>query len=102
MEAKKIKLDEIIDYHEESIVSRMLINRECGNITLFSFDKGQSLSEHTAPYDVLLYIIDGTAKVKISHEEVFLNKGEAVIIPANKPHEVHAVEKFKMMLVMIR
>ncbi len=102
MNAKKLKLSDLVSYHEDSIVSRMIINRECGNVTLFSFDKNQGLSEHTAPYDVLLYVFEGKAEVRISEEKVVLNEGEAVVIPANEPHEVHALEKFKMMLVMIR
>ncbi|MBP7088058.1 MAG: cupin domain-containing protein [Candidatus Omnitrophica bacterium] len=99
---KVLELDNLIQYQKDSVVSRMLIQKQTGNMTLFAFDKDQGLSEHTAPFDALVYILDGEAQVNISQEVFVLKKGEAIIMPANKPHSLKAVEKFKMVLVMIR
>jgi quercetin dioxygenase-like cupin family protein len=83
-------------------VSRTLIDKKTGTVTLFAFDKQQGLSEHTAPYDALVQIIDGEAEVTISGKKHQLKQGEMIIMPANKPHALKAIERFKMMLVMIR
>ncbi len=95
-------LDEMLDFQEGSVVSRALINKERGNVTLFSFDKDEGLSEHSAPFDALVYIFDGKAKITISKIDYFLEKGQMILMPANEPHGLKAIEKFKMMLIMIK
>ncbi|UCC19732.1 MAG: cupin domain-containing protein [Promethearchaeota archaeon] len=97
-----LNLDSMLEYQEGSIVSRALINKDVGTLTLFSFDKGESLSEHTAPFDALVYIFDGEAEILISGEKFLLSKGQMIIMPANEPHALKAIEKFKMMLIMIK
>jgi quercetin dioxygenase-like cupin family protein len=92
----------LIDYQEGSVVSRTIIDKNAGTITLFAFDKGQGLSEHTAPYDALVYILDGEAEVTISGKPIRLKEGALTIMPANEPHALSAVTKFKMLLIMIR
>lgn len=91
-----------IDYKKDSIVSKTLINKTTGTITLFAFDKGQGLSEHIAPFDALVYVFDGEAIITIEKKRFQLKKGELIILGAGKTHSVKAKEKFKMMLVMIR
>ena len=106
MEVKKdgsaVKLSELVDYQDGSIVSKEIIKAEKGTVTLFAFDKGQGLSEHTAPFDALVYNLDGKAEVTIEGKPHLLEAGEIIIMPANKPHALKAVERFKMLLVMIR
>jgi quercetin dioxygenase-like cupin family protein len=97
-----LNLESLLDYQEGSVVSRTIINKDVGTITLFSFDKGESLSEHTAPYDALVYVFDGEAEIIISGEKFVLNTGQMIIMPANEPHALKALEKFKMMLIMIK
>ncbi|MFX1387173.1 MAG: cupin domain-containing protein [Promethearchaeota archaeon] len=97
-----LNLDSLLDYQEGSVVSRALINKDVGTVTLFSFDKGEGLSEHTAPFDALVYIFDGEAKITISNEDFILSKGQMIIMPANQPHALKAIGKFKMMLIMIK
>ncbi|MFX1417956.1 MAG: cupin domain-containing protein [Promethearchaeota archaeon] len=97
-----LDLDSMLDYQEGSVVSRALINKDVGTLTLFSFDKGENLSEHTAPFDALVYVFDGEAEILISGEKFILNKGQMIIMPANEPHALKAIEKFKMMLIMIK
>jgi quercetin dioxygenase-like cupin family protein len=97
-----LKLDDLIDYQKGSIVSRQIINKNAGTITVFAFDKGEGLSEHRAPFNALVYIIDGKVKIAISGKQYHLKKGELIIMPANEIHALKAVEKFKMLLVMIR
>ena len=96
------KLKEMVDYQESSIVSKEIIKGETGTVTLFAFDKGQGLSEHTAPFDALVNVIDGEANVTISGENFTVKQGEMIIMPANKPHSVNAVKQFKMLLVLIK
>jgi quercetin dioxygenase-like cupin family protein len=96
------KLADMLDYQEASVVSRTLIDKKAGTVTLFAFDKQQGLSEHTAPYDALVQIIDGEAEIMISGKKHHLKQGEMIIMPANEPHALKALERFKMMLVMIR
>jgi len=96
------KLGELVDYQEGSIVSRTLIDKSSGTITLFAFDKGQGLSEHTAPFDAMVYIFDGEAEVTISGKPVQVKQGEMIIMPANEPHALKAIVRFKMMLTMIK
>jgi quercetin dioxygenase-like cupin family protein len=89
-------------YQEGAVVSREIIKKGTGTVTVFAFDKGQGLSEHTAPFDALVNIIDGEAEIMISGSPNSLKAGDFIIMPANKPHSLHAVKKFKMMLTMIR
>jgi len=96
------KLAELIDYQPGSIVSREIISKKTGTVTLFAFDVGQGLSEHTAPFDALVYITDGEGEITISGRPFILGPGEVIIMPANEPHAVKAVTRFKMLLVMIR
>jgi len=93
---------DLIDYADGSIVSRQIIQRKSGNITLFSFDKGQRLSEHTAPFDAVISVIDGEAEVRINAVSYKLTAGQNIIMPANNPHAVTATERFKMVLTMIK
>ena len=95
-------LTDLVNYQEGSVVSRTLIEKKAGTVTLFAFAEGQGLSEHTAPYDALVYIINGEADITISGKTIRLKNGEMTILPANKPHALKAVTRFKMMLVMIR
>ncbi len=95
-------LNELIDYQEKSVVSKTLIDKNVGTVTLFAFDKGEGLSEHTAPYDALVYIFDGEAEISINGKPFHLKKDQMIIMPANEPHALKAVEKYKMMLIMIR
>jgi len=92
----------LVQYQEGSIVSREIVRKETGTVTVFAFDKGQGLSEHTAPFDALVHVLDGSAAITISGEEHPVKAGELIIMPANKPHALLAKERFKMMLVMIR
>ena len=100
--AKVARLSDLVDYQENAIVSRTIIDKKTGTITLFAFDEGQSLSEHTAPFEVLVYILDGEAEVAISGKHLNLKIGEMTIIPTNEPHALRALKKFKILLVMIR
>ena len=95
-------LKELVEYQGDSVVSKTLIDKQAGTVTLFAFDKEQGLSEHTAPYDALVYIVDGTAEVTISGKTHHLVEGEMIVMPANEPHALKATEKFKMVLVMIK
>ncbi|HIE05368.1 MAG TPA: cupin domain-containing protein [bacterium (Candidatus Stahlbacteria)] len=97
-----VSLKNLIDYQEGSIVSRSIIDKKAGTVTLFAFDKGEALSEHTAPFDAMVYIIDGKADVKISNKIHTLKKNDMIIMPANEPHAIKAITKFKMLLVLIR
>ena len=100
--AEATNLKDLIEYQSGSVVSRTIIDKQAGTTTLFAFDKGQGLSEHTAPYDALVYIIEGEADVTINGKPLQLKQGEVTIMPANQPHALTAVTKFKMLLVMIR
>jgi quercetin dioxygenase-like cupin family protein len=95
-------LTDLATYQEGSVVSRMLLKRKGGNVTLFAFDAGEGLSEHTAPFDALVYIVDGAAEVTLDGEPHQVTAGETILLPANVPHALHAAERFKMLLVMIR
>lgn len=97
-----LNLDSMLDFQEGSVVSRALISKDVGTVTLFSFDKGEGLSEHTAPFDALVYVFYGEAEIIISSESFVLKKGQMIIMPANEPHALKALEKFKMMLIMIK
>jgi quercetin dioxygenase-like cupin family protein len=100
--AQAARLVDLVDYQKGSVVSRTIIDRKAGTVTLFAFDEGEGLSEHTAPFDALVYLVDGEAEVVISGKPVLLKEGEMVVMPANKPHALRAVKKFKMVLTMIR
>ena len=100
--AKASNLSDLIAYQEGSVVSRTIIDKKPGTITLFAFDEKQGLSEHTAPYDALVYLLDGEVEVTIAGKPVNLKAGEMTIMPANKPHALSAKTRFKMLLVMIK
>lgn len=95
-------LAELVQYSDDSIVSKTILDKPVGTITLFAFDKGQSLSEHTTPYDAVVQILEGRAKLTIGGEDVKVSAGQIIIMPGNVPHDVVAEEKFKMLLTMIR
>jgi quercetin dioxygenase-like cupin family protein len=102
LKGKSFKIESLIDYQENSVVSREIIRKETGTVTIFAFDKGEGLSEHTAPFDAMVQIVDGTAEIVISGNKNIVKSGEMIIMPANDPHALNAVEKFKMILTMIR
>lgn len=92
----------MIDYQKGSVVSREIISKKTGTITLFAFDEGEGLSEHTAPFDALVYLLEGEAEITISGKPFRLKQGEMIIMPAHQPHALAALKKFKMLLIMIR
>jgi len=96
------RLVDLIAYQSGSVVSRTIIDKKTGTVTLFSFDQGQGLSEHTAPFDALVYLLDGEAEISISGKPHHLREGEMVMMPANEPHALKAVRRFKMLLTMVR
>ncbi|MBW1897045.1 MAG: cupin domain-containing protein [Deltaproteobacteria bacterium] len=100
--AEPQNLIDLVNYQEGSVVSRTLIKKKTGTVTLFAFDQDQALSEHTAPFDAMVYILDGKAEIIISGNSNILEKGNMIIMPANEPHALKAREQFKMMLTMIR
>lgn len=95
-------INQLIDYQEGSVVSKEIINKVSGTITLFAFDEGQGLSEHTAPYDALVLVIDGTAEITISGKINQVKSGQILLMPANDSHAIKATERFKMLLTMIK
>ncbi|MEW6288138.1 MAG: cupin domain-containing protein [Chloroflexota bacterium] len=97
-----LHLTDMVSYNEGSVVSRQITKAEAGNVTLFAFDQDQELSEHTAPFDALVHVLEGEAEVKISGKPFHLKSGDAIIMPANEPHAVRALTRFKMLLTMIR
>ena len=97
-----LKLSDMLQYQEGSIVSRTIVDKPAGTCTLFAFDEGQGLSEHTAPFDALVHLLDGEAEVTISGNALQVKQGEMVIMPANQPHALRAASRFKMLLVMIK
>ena len=100
--AEVVRLTDLVNYQEGSVVSRTLVNRATGTVTLFAFDEGQGLSEHTAPFDAIAHVIEGESEITISGKSVCVAAGEAVLLPANQPHSLKALGKFKMQLTMIR
>lgn len=102
MKEKVLNSKDLIEYQKDSIVSRMLINKDVGSVTFFAFDEKQKLSEHTAPYDALVQVLDGEVEICISGKKFSLKQGDFIIMPANKPHAVTATKKFNMILTMIK
>lgn len=100
--SEKFNLAGAVEYASGSVVSKTIEKKDSGNLTLFAFDQGQGLSEHSAPFDAMVNIIDGKAEVTIDKKPHILVKGESIIMPANIQHALKAVEKFKMLLVMIK
>ncbi len=99
---KKFVYTDSIDYAKDSVVSKIVLKKETGNLTLFAFDKGQGLSEHTAPFDAMVFIVDGEADIIIDGKSNVLKVGETIIMPANISHALKATEQFKMLLTMIK
>ena len=99
---KALQLVSLIDYQKDSVVSKQLWEKKTGTLTLFTFDAGQSLSEHAAPYDATILVIDGKAEILIGGKSHEVSAGQMIIMPANIPHAVKARERFKMLLIMIR
>ena len=97
-----LTLENMLDYQKGSVVSRTLIDKKVGIVTLFSFDEGQGLSEHITPFDALVYIFDGKVEITISNEKFILIKGQMILMPANELHALKALKPFKMMLTMIK
>jgi len=91
-----------VAYAIDAVVSKTLLKKDTGNISMFSFEKGQGLSEHTAPFDAVVYLLDGRAEITIGGRSQSVTKGEMLIMPANVPHALHAPERFKMLLIMIK
>ena len=102
LKGKVLKTADLIEYQDGSVVSREIIRKDTGTVTIFAFDKGEGLSEHTAPFDAMVQIIDGKAEITISGNKNILEAGEMIIMPANEPHALKALEKYKMVLTMIR
>jgi quercetin dioxygenase-like cupin family protein len=104
MELKGIVMDlaSVADYHEGSVVSREILKGKAGSVTLFAFDAGEGLSEHTAPFDALVSVLDGEAEITVGGERHRVGQGEAIIMPAGVPHAVKGLRRFKMLLVMIK
>jgi quercetin dioxygenase-like cupin family protein len=100
--SEAINLNGMIAYQKDAVVSRTLIKKQTGTVTLFAFDQGQALSEHTTPFDAIAHIIDGEAEITISGKVSHLKAGEIIIMPANEPHALKAVKKYKMLLIMIK
>jgi len=92
----------LVEYADDSVVSKTILNKPVGTITLFAFDKGQGLSEHTSPYDAVVHVLEGTSQINIGGQEIEVSAGELIVMPANVPHALDGQEKFKMLLIMIR
>jgi len=100
--AKTLNTAALIDYQDGAVVSKTLIQQPTGTVTLFAFAQGQGLSEHSAPFDAMVVVMDGKAEIKISGQPHLVSAGEMIIMPANQPHALAAIEKFKMLLIMIK
>lgn len=100
--AQAVKLAELVEYANAAIVSRTLTGNDAGTMTLFAFDAGEALSEHSTPFDAFVQVLDGEAELIIGGQKVITRAGETVLMPANIPHAVNAVQRFKMLLTMIR
>jgi quercetin dioxygenase-like cupin family protein len=97
-----LRLVDMVNYQEGATVSRTLMKRATGTITLFAFDEGQGLSEHTTPFDALAHVLEGQAEISVSGNPLVISGGESVLLPANQPHALKAITRFKMLLTMIR
>jgi quercetin dioxygenase-like cupin family protein len=97
-----LNITALADYQAGAVVSRQITKADGGNVTLFAFDEGQELSEHTTPFDALVHVLDGEAEIRISGKPFLLKAGEIILMPANQPHALKAVRKFKMLLTMIK
>ena len=97
-----INVAQLTEYQQAAVVSRTVIDKKTGTVTVFAFDKGQGLSEHTSPYDALVEVLEGEAEITIAGTAMCVNAGEMIIMPAKKPHSLRAIKKFKMMLILIR
>ena len=102
LKGQPFDLAENIAYADGAVVSKTLVSKDAGSITLFSFDKGQGISEHAAPYDAVAYIMEGRAEIVLGGKPHKVNSGQMLVMPANVPHALKAIERFKMMLIMIR
>jgi quercetin dioxygenase-like cupin family protein len=102
LRGKALKARDLVGYDKGAVVSRTIIEKKTGTVTIFSFDKGQGLSEHTAPFDAMVEILDGEAEITISGKARKVKAGEFIIMPAHEPHSLRAVKKYKMALIMIR
>ncbi|TEU12699.1 cupin domain-containing protein [Candidatus Bathyarchaeota archaeon] len=96
------RLVDLVSYQKGAVVSRTMLDKDAGTVTLFAFDAGEGLSEHTTPYDAMVTILDGKAEIKIGGEPFLLGEGETIVMPADVPHALRAVERFKMLLVMVK
>ena len=100
--AEVVRLLDLVNYQEGAVVSRTIVNRTTATVTLFAFDAGQGLSEHTAPFDALAHLLEGEAEIVVSGKPLLTKAGEALLMPAHKPHSLKALTRFKMLLTMIR
>ncbi len=101
-ELKPVVLADMVEYQHEAIVSKTIVEKNTGTVTLFAFDQGQGLSEHTAPFDAMVQVLDGEVEIRISGNPYHLKQGEMIVMPANQPHALKAVKRFKMLLTLIR
>lgn len=99
---RAVQLIDLVDYQADAVVSRTILSNKSGTVTLFAFDEGQGLSEHTAPFDALVHVLEGETEITISGNKLHAQEGEMVIMPAKQPHALNATTRFKMMLIMIR
>ncbi|HET8689140.1 MAG TPA: cupin domain-containing protein [Methanosarcina sp.] len=102
LKARILRVEGLIEYQEGAVVSKEIIRKSTGTVTIFAFDKGEGLSEHTAPFDAMVQVIDGKVEITISGNKNVLEKGDMIIMPASEPHALLALERFKMILTMIR
>ncbi len=102
LKGRSMVLKDLVDYQDGTVASRMIVNRKAGSITLFSFDENEGLSEHTAPFDAVVTILEGECEVWVAGTTYQMTEGETIIFPANVPHALSAITRFKMMLIMIR
>ena len=100
--AEILNMTGLVNYQTGAVVSYQVTKVECGNVTMFAFDEGQELSEHTAPYDALVHVLEGESEIRISGNPFLIKAGKGIIMPANEPHALKAIKKFKMLLTMIR
>ncbi|MBS1186042.1 MAG: hypothetical protein H6R04_60 [Burkholderiaceae bacterium] len=96
------RLVDMVDYQQDAVVSKTIVKKGTGTVTLFAFDEGQGLSEHTAPFDAMVQVLDGEVEISISGKPYHLAQGDFIVMPANEPHALKGIRKFKMMLIMIR